>query len=92
MGDVFKVQLVLDPRSQLGALAVVVRNITVPVDFVVFGKLAQTFFPGGAVAVTFHAKGYGTATSAMTFLFSAACIEIFALGPTSRAWSSLCTP
>jgi hypothetical protein len=40
-----------DPRTQLDVFAVVVRNIAVPVDFEIVGKLAQPVFPGGTVAV-----------------------------------------
>jgi hypothetical protein len=36
--------LVCDPISQLGFFAVVSRNIAVPVDFAIVGKLAQTVF------------------------------------------------
>jgi hypothetical protein len=36
-----------DPRSQLIVVAVVRRNITVPLNNAIAGKLAQTVFPGG---------------------------------------------
>jgi hypothetical protein len=39
-----------DPLTQLGVFAVTLRNIAVPVDFAIVGKLAQTVFPGGAMA------------------------------------------
>jgi hypothetical protein len=39
-----------DPHTQLGAFAVSQRNIAVPADFAIVGKLAQTVFPGGAGA------------------------------------------
>jgi hypothetical protein len=35
--------------SQLGVFAVALRNIAVPVDFAIVGKLAQMVFPGGDV-------------------------------------------
>jgi hypothetical protein len=37
------IPLLADPRSQLGVFAR--RNIAVPVDSVIFGKLAETVFP-----------------------------------------------
>jgi hypothetical protein len=39
------------PQTQLGVLAVAVRNIAVSVDFAIVGELAQTVLPGGAVVV-----------------------------------------
>jgi hypothetical protein len=35
--------LVCDPHTQLGVFAVVSRNIAVPVDFAILGKLAPPF-------------------------------------------------
>jgi hypothetical protein len=42
--------LVSDSTTQLDVFAVAVRNIAVPVNFEIVGKLAQTVFLGGAVA------------------------------------------
>jgi hypothetical protein len=42
-----------DPQSQLGVFAASLRNIAVPVDFAIVGKLTETFFPGVAVAISF---------------------------------------
>jgi hypothetical protein len=47
----FYVQLVIDllgcdPLTQFGVFAVALRNIAVPMDFAIVGKLAQTDFPG----------------------------------------------
>jgi hypothetical protein len=47
-----------DPRTQLGVFAVAVRNIAVPVDFAIVGKLAQTFFPGGTLALPFETQAF----------------------------------
>jgi hypothetical protein len=46
------------PRTQLGVLAGVSWNIAVPVDFIIVGKLAQTFFPGWAAAVPFETQAF----------------------------------
>jgi hypothetical protein len=43
-----------DPLTQLWVFAVALRNIAVPMDFVIVGKLAQTTFPGDAVAIPFE--------------------------------------
>jgi hypothetical protein len=55
----FLLQLVLhplssNPRSQL--CPVCPRNIAVPIDFAIVGKLAQTVFPGGAEVIPFKAN------------------------------------
>jgi hypothetical protein len=43
--------LFFDTHTQLGIFAVALRNVAVPVSFAIDGKLAQTLFAGGAVAV-----------------------------------------
>jgi hypothetical protein len=43
--------LFFEPHTQLGIFAVALRNIVVPVSFAIDGKLAQTHFAGGAMAV-----------------------------------------
>jgi hypothetical protein len=57
----FSVQAVLTPlgcapRTQLGVIAVVFRNVSVPVDFAIVGKFTQTVLSGtgGAAAAPFQ--------------------------------------
>jgi hypothetical protein len=47
-----------DPQTQLGIFAVAARNVAVPVDFAIVGKLAQTLSSGGAITVPFETQAF----------------------------------
>jgi hypothetical protein len=46
-----------DPRSQLAFSLLSSRNIAVPLDFAMVGKLAQTVFPDGVPPLPSEAEG-----------------------------------
>jgi hypothetical protein len=50
--------LISHPISQFGIFAVFPRNSAVPVDSAIVGKLAQTDFPCGTVAILFEAQAF----------------------------------
>jgi hypothetical protein len=52
------IPLIFDPSSQLGVFAVVVRNIAVPVDLAIVGKLAQMVFPGHEGGPPFETQAF----------------------------------
>jgi hypothetical protein len=47
-----------DPRTQFRVFAVFFRNITVPVEFAMVGKLTQTIFLGGAANGPFKTEAF----------------------------------